>query len=224
MSRNPFSARRAIFAATAAAVMLPFTANAMQTLRYDSGWEAITFRSIPKTRFSLSGDTLRVDADKSASVIYTAVAPGARNARHASWDWTVSASVPPTDLGRKGGDDRNLAIYFVFTDPKTAERLGDNPNIKSLLGKSSSRMLIYVHGGSGQAGSLVPSPYFGGRGTSVIQRPAGTGSHRESVDLASDYERAFASEPGVLVGIAISADSDDTGVQSTATLSPIMLN
>ncbi|MFN0263259.1 DUF3047 domain-containing protein [Tepidamorphus sp. 3E244] len=216
-------ARSIAIASLAIGIGLAAPTNAMQSVNYGQGWDALTFRSIPKTDYALTGDTLRVNADHSSSVIYKAVPTGARDARSASWSWTVDQSVPPTDLARKGGDDRNLAIYFVFTDQETAARLGDTPNVRRLLSRSSSRMLIYVHGGSHPRGSLVPSPYFNGRGTTIIQRQAGTGSHTEKVDLAADYAKAFGGQPGVLVGVAISADSDDSGVRSASVLSPITL-
>ncbi|WP_375281366.1 DUF3047 domain-containing protein [Pseudooctadecabacter sp.] len=53
----------------------------------------------------------------------------------------------------------------------------------------------------------------------MILRSAGTGSHSESVNLASDFASAFGGQPGALVGIAVSADSDDTGSNIRAQVS-----
>lgn len=198
--------------------------SSAETIGFASGWKSVDFRSIPKTEYSFGGGTLGIKAAKSSSVIYKAVPENARRATNASWNWSVKASVPATNLAQKGGDDRNIALYFVFTDEKTAARAGKNPNIKRLLTKRSSRMLIYVNGGSQGAGSFVPSPYFSGRGTSVIKRSAGTGSFSETANLAADYRRAFGGEPGVLVGLAVSSDSDDTGVVSQSSLGAISLN
>jgi len=54
-------------------------------------------------------------------------------------------------------------------------------------------------------------------------RPAGTGAHRENVDLAADYRRAFGGVPGALVGLAVSADSDDTNSRIRARVSGLVL-
>lgn len=195
-----------------------------EVVGFAGGWKSVDFRSIPKTEYSFGGSTLGIKAAKSSSVIYKAVPEASRQATQAAWNWAVQNSVPATNLAKKGGDDRNIALYFVFTDKKTAARAGKNPNIKRLLTRRSSRMLIYVAGGSQSAGSFIPSPYFSGRGTTVVKRSAGTGTFSESVNLADDYRRAFGNEPGVLVGLAISSDSDDTGVVSQSSLGSISLN
>jgi hypothetical protein len=194
-----------------------------ETVGFGGGWQSVNFRSIPRTKYGFGGGSLGIDAARSSSVIYKAVPASARNATRASWTWSVQSSVPPTNLAKKGGDDRNIALYFVFTDEGTAKRTGANPSIKRLLTKRSSRMLIYVNGGQHAVGSFVPSPYFSGRGTTIVKRSAGTGTFSESVDLAADYRRAFGSDPEVLVGLAVSSDSDDTKTNSRSSLSSIRL-
>lgn len=214
----------ALIAVSASIVVMPGKPANAETVAFDGGWKSVNFRSIPKTKYGFGGGTLSIDASKSSSVIYKPVPQGARDATKANWNWSVQTSVPPTNLAKKGGDDRNIALYFVFTDEKTAKRAGKSPNIKRLLTKRSSRMLIYVLGGEHGAGSYVPSPYFSGRGTTIVKRSAGTGSFSENVDLAADYRRAFGTEPQVLVGLAVSSDSDDTGTNSQSSLSSIALN
>ncbi|MEH6728441.1 MAG: DUF3047 domain-containing protein [Hyphomicrobiales bacterium] len=221
---HSFSGLAALCAFSASIFISSVSTTNAETVSFGAGWKAVDFRSIPKTDYGFGGSTLSIKASKSSSVIYKPVPETARDATKASWNWSVQTSVPPTNLAKKGGDDRNIALYFVFTDADTARRAGKNPNIKRLLTKRSSRMLIYVNGGQHGAGSFVPSPYFSGRGTTIVKRSAGTGSFSESVDLAADYRRAFGSEPMVLVGLAVSSDSDDTGTVSQSTLSAIVLN
>ena len=129
-------------------------------------------------------------------------------ANQANWDWAVEASVPPTDLTLKGGDDRNLSIYFVFLPqeylPKSKGKLTD------LLNNENVRVLMYVWGGDHDLGEVMPSPYLEEFGKSIILQRAGIGRASEQVNLANDFRRAFGHNPEKLVGIAISADSDDT--------------
>ncbi len=221
---DSFSGLAALFALSASILISSGSTTNAETVAFGAGWKAVNFRSIPKTDYGFGGSTLSIKAAKSSSVIYKPVPETARDATKASWTWSVQTSVPPTNLAKKGGDDRNIALYFVFTDEDTARRAGKNPNIKRLLTKRSSRMLIYVNGGQHGTGSFVPSPYFSGRGTTIVKRGSGTGSFSESVDLAADYRRAFGSEPMVLVGLAVSSDSDDTGTVSQSTLSAVVLN
>lgn len=206
-------------------LLLAFLSSASaETIGFGSGWKTLDFRGLNATSYSLGSNAVGIRADKSSSVIYRPVPLSARSATKADWSWSVSQSVPATNLAKKGGDDRNIALYFVFTDQRTADRAGNNPNIRRLLTARSSRVLIYVHGGSQARGSFVPSPYFRGRGTTIVKRSAGTGNHSEAVDLAADYARAFGEKPGVLIGLAVSSDSDDTGVVSQSQLGAVTLN
>lgn len=211
-------------AAAAGAALFPARARAEAlAIPFDASWEELTFRRIPPTRFRLGGDSLGIEAEMSASVIWRPVPEAARGARSAAWAWTVTQSVPATDLALKGGDDRNAAIYFVFADADTAARLRPGTSLTRLLSRRGIRALIHVWGGAAAPGSILPSPYMQGRGVTVVRRPAGTGSHQEAVDLAADFRRAFGGAPEVLVGLAVSADSDDTGTRALATISGLTL-
>jgi hypothetical protein len=57
-----------------------------------------------------------------------------------------------------------------------------------------------------------------------VLRGAETGSFREQVDLAEDYQRAFGAASGqALVGLAVSADSDDTDSVIDAAIADLSL-
>ena len=90
--------------------------------------------------------------------------------------------MPATDQTRKGGDDRNIALYFVFA-PSNDISKAQNNNIKHLMSAPSTRVLMYVFGGKHQRGDILPSPYLKGFGKTVVLRPAGTGSFKETVEL-----------------------------------------
>ncbi len=62
-----------------------------------------------------------------------------------------------------------------------------------------------------------------GRGVTVVLRGPGTGRAQARVDLAADHASAFRTAPGVLVGLAVSADSDDTDTALRASLSNLAL-
>lgn len=144
-------------------------------------------------------------------------------ARRAAWRWQVSESVPVTDLTRKGGDDRNLAVYFVFLPRAEALRLqGASP--RRVLGARAARTLVYIWGGAGPRGQMQTSPYSGDRGRNVVLRAAGTGAHSEQVDLTADHTRAFGTKTEALFGIGLSADSDDTATRIRAQLSALTLS
>lgn len=177
-----------------------------------NSWRTHWFAIFSKVTFSAAGGAMGVTADGAVSITYDRLAPRDWDARNASWRWAVDRSVPATDLRQKGGDDRNLALYFAFLPKAEAERLQDTRSLRKLLNHPDGRVLVYVWGGDHKRGAVLGSPYLDKRGKTIVLRGSGTGRFTESVDLAADYRRAFGSEPDALVALALSADSDDTDV------------
>ncbi|MDJ0992207.1 MAG: DUF3047 domain-containing protein [Dinoroseobacter sp.] len=198
--------RSLILASAIALTSLPIAA---EPIPFDGAWKTQRFSLFSSNTYRFKGSELDVLSDGSVSMAYVALDSSRWDARDAQWNWSVVEGVAATDLTRKGGDDRNLALYFVFLPQAEAERLRGG-NIRKLLGNEQARVLVYVWGGEHGRNQQLDSPYLGARGKTVVLRNAGTGSHREDVDLARDYQRAFGSQVEALVGLAVSADSDDT--------------
>ncbi|WP_240610968.1 DUF3047 domain-containing protein [Oceaniglobus ichthyenteri] len=188
-----------------------------------SGWTEQKFSLFSKVNFRQAGNTLAFRSDDAASLIWQRVPQADWSTQSAAWRWDVTASVPPTDLTRKGGDDRNASMYFVFLPRDVTEANAGSGNIRKLLANPDARVLMFVWGGAHTRGQILASPYLGARGKTVILRGAGTGSFNENVDLARDFSRAFGGAPGALVGVAVSADSDDTNTQSAGQISGLTL-
>ncbi len=188
-----------------------------EPLKFDGSWNEQGFLRLWSNEYSLGGNQLGVTSDGTVSLLYRPVPKSAWNSTMASWGWSVAQSVAVTDLTRKGGDDRNLAIYFVFMDQGDAEVLAGK-SARRVLKNASTRALVYVWGGDYPRGKVLRSPYGPGKLKTVIGRAAGKGAFSEKVDLAADYKRAFDTSLGVLVGVGISADSDDTGGKISATV------
>ncbi|MGR3485688.1 MAG: DUF3047 domain-containing protein [Paracoccaceae bacterium] len=205
--------------ATAIAATAAFVTLGAGSISF-SGWQTQRLALFSPVSFGFSGSSVSVSGDGAASIAFKTLGAGDADATRASWSWSVSQSVPPTDLARRGGDDRNLALYFAFF-PEGADTSG---SVRSLLQRPDGRVLVYTWGGSQGRGAFIPSPYLDGRGVTIVKRSAGTGSASESVDLAADYARAFGGSPGQLVAVALSADSDDTGSSIRAQLSNLAVN
>lgn len=197
-------------------------AAAAAEIPFSSGWKEQRL-SLFRSNDYIFGNNLGVVSDGAVSIVWTRVAPGNAGARKASWDWTVAESVPPTDLSRKGGDDRNLSLYFVFVPEAVASEF-QNASIRKLRGNNQVRVLQYAWGGNHARGQVIPSPYApNGQGATIALRQASTGSHRENVDLSSDYSKAFGGTKGALIGLAVSADSDDTDSVIRAAIGRLVL-
>lgn len=190
------------------AATLTATAASAGPVNFASGWSEQKFSLFSSNDYSF-GNQLSMTSNGSVSLAWSRLPRSEWGSTSATWGWTVEQSVPATDLRQKGGDDRNLSIYFVFVPQAQAASL-EGANIRTLLGTPEVRVLLYTWGGNHSRGASFPSPYLPGQGQNIALRQAGTGSHSESVNLAADYAKAFGGQPGALVGLAVSGDSDDT--------------
>ncbi len=134
----------------------------------------------------------------------------------------MEEGVAPTDLSLKGGDDRNIALYFLFAPRELANDL-ENASPDRVFRHEAVRILVYVRGGNHEPGTIVSSPYLEPRGVLLPLRGTGKGTFAESVDLAADFRQAFGMPPGVLLGLGISADSDDTNGVIEAELGDLVI-
>lgn len=191
-------------------------------VNFSDGWREQRLSLFSSNDYTF-GQNLGLVSDGSVSIAWARVGRDDWEADGASWRWTVEQSVPPTDLSLKGGDDRNISVYFVFVPESLAPGL-EGANIRSLLGNDDVRIVQYAWGGNHARGQVIPSPYGPrGQGVTVALRQASTGTYSESVDLAADYARAFDGEKGALIGLAVSGDSDDTNSVIRAVLGQLTL-
>ena len=188
------------------------------------GWQDLSFFGRKPVDFTAEGvDTLRIVADRGISVIWRQLPRAFAGAGAAAWRWRVDAGVPPTDLARRGQDDRDIALYFLFADDPAAL---DDPPASLRAAMRQGRALVYVWGGDAPAGSVIPNPNMGGRGQILVRRPAAspTGQWKtEKVDLRADFRRAYGSDPGPLIGVGVSSDSDNSGTRTEALLSDLVV-
>ncbi|MEO9864651.1 MAG: DUF3047 domain-containing protein [Yoonia sp.] len=210
------------FRTLAIAATLVANTAAAGPVSFSSGWSEQKLSLFSNNRYSF-GNTLSMTSDGGVSIAWKRIPQSDWQATNGRWNWTVEQSVPATDLRQKGGDDRNMSLYFVFVPDDQAAGL-QNASIRQLLGNNDVRVLLYVWGGNHARGSQFQSPYLRGQGVNVMLRQAGTGSYSENVNLAADYAQAFGGQPGSLVGIAVSGDSDDTDSTIRAAIGNLTLN
>tara|TARA_R110002124_G_scaffold48148_13_gene142458 strand:- start:4810 stop:5508 length:699 start_codon:yes stop_codon:yes gene_type:complete len=185
------------------------TADAQSVkIPFDQNWKEQGFMRLFSNEYDLQDQQLDIISDGTVSVLWRPVDAAQERTKQASWDWSVTKGVGPTDLTARGGDDRNLAMYFVFVDPETAQQL-NRTSARKLLSNPKAKALIYVWGGIHPNGSLLPSPYAPGLKTKIL-RTVETGNFSETVNIDQDFVAAFGNTPKTLVGLAVSADSDDT--------------
>tara|TARA_B100000780_G_scaffold60404_1_gene38826 strand:- start:747 stop:1427 length:681 start_codon:yes stop_codon:yes gene_type:complete len=189
-----------------------------QQIDFGNAWKEQRFSIFSSNDYTLNGDSLDIKSKGTVSLLWSFLPPEMWNKKYASWEWAVEKSVPASDLTQKGGDDRNLALYFIFL-PKELAKVAQDNNVRALLNNPDVRILMYVWGGAHKLQQIVSSPHLGSRGQSIIKQLSGTGTALEFVDLRLDHKRAFSEDAESLVGLAVSSDSDDTQTEVLAKIS-----
>jgi hypothetical protein len=190
-------------------------------IAFDQSWQEQGFMRLWSNDYDFLGSRLEIESDNSVSLIWRAVEPELRNASKARWKWSVSQGVKVTDLSSKGGDDRDLALYFVFGDPKVASRV-PRAKARQVLQSPNMRGLVYVWGGEEPSRGFEQSPYHPNLLFQVL-RPARVGEFMEEIDLQGDFIAAFGEQEVALIGLGISADSDDTNGLIRASVENLIL-
>lgn len=188
---------------------------------FDSAWEEQKFMRKTPNVFQSNGAAVEIASDGAVSMFWRRVDINHRDVTTATWNWSVSSGVQPTDLTIRGEDDRSVALYFVFVDPEMLEN-GNEMSIRRLLRSSGTRTLVYVWGGKHAQNAVLPSPYSDDL-KMIVKRTDANGTFSEIADLRRDLTIAFEHTPKVLAGIAISADSDDAQGKIRATVSDLRL-
>ena len=207
-----FPLRILLFFASCGVLFFPFAGWGQQSFNViDTPWAHQRFPTLKANKYHFKDQGIDILSQDSVSLLYRGLDEKFWHTSSASWRWRVMRTVPSTDLKEKGTDDRNIAVYFLFVNPKQVRRF-KNASISTILGHRDTRTLIYVWGGMGARNELTTSPYMrNNSGTIIYKRPARTGVFDESVDLRADLARAYPHDTGmVLFGLALSSDSDDT--------------
>lgn len=221
---RPFVLAAAALATAAVAPLHPLQADLARDV--ETAWQEERFEGKTPNRWRDGDEGLVVETEASVSMLGRPVRADLARTPLLRWRWRVDTDTPATDLTRKGGDDRAIALYLGFPwIPEQAsfkERL-TRPLVELAKGADApGRVISYVWGGDRARGSLMRSPYMGDSGALIVLRPAGTPLNvwqSEEIDIAADYRRAFGAEPPATVTlIGLAADSDDTGSRSRAVI------
>ncbi|MBA00535.1 MAG: hypothetical protein CMM39_13930 [Rhodospirillaceae bacterium] len=200
----------------------PIAINAGQNNNLSSalvslGWQEFTFENKSPNKYSTCGlGCIEVISQSSVSMLGRSIQKKLTAKSVLSWEWKILQPVFLSDITLKGSDDRSLALYITFPfDPETAsfrEKLL-RPMVELIEGKNApGRMLSYIWTGYGKADELYKSPFYGGVNVMIVKRNSSDPLNKwqnESVNLVTDYQRAFGSKPHKISEILIGADTDD---------------
>ncbi|WP_376088461.1 DUF3047 domain-containing protein [Roseomonas sp. CCTCC AB2023176] len=194
-----------------------------------AGWTHAPYEGLRPARFRGVPDGIAIEGTGEGSFVWRRVSGAAACL---SWRWRVEAGPPPTDLTRKGGDDRAVAISVGFGGwpPRaTAWNRMQHAVAQARAGSHSlpRSVLIYVWGGTGREPNHFYSPWIGALGRVHVRRAATTPTGRwfeERVDLAQDWRESFGADPPPVQEIAVGTDAEDTGARVSAVVERIRLH
>jgi len=194
------------------------------------GWLEFTFDDKQENRFIKSGpDQIEVLSERSVSIAYLPFSEGELDlleTPYLSFAWQHEGQIVDTDISKKGGDDRILAIYLAFPyqseHASFAEKLM-RPFVVASQGRDApGRLLTYAWAGAPAPGQWFENPYTGKAGyMKVLQSASDETNQPESwrfykLDIVADFKDRFGYRPPAPSYVAIGVDSDDTGSRFTA--------
>ena len=190
-------------------------------------WRHQTLPRVPaENRFALveeGGRTvLRVDSVQAASTKMHPLDVDLARTPLLEWTWKVSNAVAASDFRHKQGDDYAARVYVLFDYPAERLSLGDRMRISLARGLHGAELptaaIAYVWGTAQPPGATGPNPYTDRVQMIVVESGEANVGRWQTVrrDVARDFEAVFGEPAPRVVGIAVSADTDNTGETVTA--------
>ena len=133
------------------------------------------------------------------------------------WQWKVSQALAGSDFQRKGGDDFAARLYVFFDLPNDRLSLGDRLKLGAARALSGADVpaaaLCYVWGSAQPVGASGWNPYTD-RVRMVVVDSQNAQANRwrsHARDLRRDWADAFGGAMPRVSGVAVGADTDNTG-------------
>ncbi len=191
-----------------------------------AGWAHVPMSKLKRdTVYSVvkEGDrtaVLRATANRSASLYVAPIKPALRTPATLSWEWKTDALVAGADNREKDREDAPLRVLVAFDgDVSTLpdEEQKRFSRAKNLAGREVPfAVLMYIWTDQVPVGTVIPSAHTSQiRMLAVASGTAGLGGWQPvKRNLAEDYRRAYGTDPGSIIGVAVMTDTDNTGTQA----------
>ena len=200
---------------------------------FADGWTVTTLKDVNPTRFDLVNDggnvVVRATADNAAASLARTLRRELSVEPSLSWRWRIDRVVEKSDIDTKQGDDFAARLYVFFDFPLDRLSLVERTTLRLARWWYGDHVpaaaLCYVWANGEPPGTTIWNAYTS-RARMIVLRNADSGVGDwaiEKRDLAVDFRNAFGDVPPVVTGIAIAADTDQTGESVTAWFGDIEL-
>ncbi len=186
-----------------------------------SGWRVAKLPGVMATRFTLvelDGVTaMQMDASSAGASLFRPIRIDPNQSPMLNWRWRIQNLIQGADLRRKQGDDLPARLYVMFDYPLERLPLIERAKIalaRSLAGDAvPAAALCYVWDGTLPVGTALWNAYSDRVRVIVVESGAARRDQwvSEQRDVAADFRAAFGEDPPPISGIAIAADTDQTG-------------
>ena len=198
-----------------------------------AGWQHLPLPGKRKTAYTFGQfegrAAWRAEADASASLLRRRTSTTITETTTVEFAWWVPATIATADLGRAETADSPVRVVFAFDGDISKLPLRDRMQYQAaeaLTGEAPPyATLMYVWDNLAAPESVLR----GARSDRVrkIVLQSGDAHLRQWLHyrrrLKADFVRAFAEEPGTLIGIALLTDSDNTKSKARAWYGDIVL-
>jgi len=174
-------------------------------------------------------DAVAAVADASASLWRRKVRIEPVDLEMLRFSWHVPALIEGADMGRRDADDSPARVVLAFEGDRS--RFSQRDVLLSELALTLTgeplpyATLMYVWCNTRPVGTVIASP----RTDRIRKLVVESGPSRLSRwvdherDIGADFERAFGEKPGVLTGVALMSDTDNTRAKAQAWYGPVRL-
>ena len=211
-----------------------FSSMSINGSGFEDGWTVTTLKDVTPTRFDLVQDSgqvvVKATAENAAASLTRAVRHELGVEPSLSWRWRIDRVVEKSDINSKQGDDFAARLYVFFDFP--LDRLSLVERTKLRLARwwygdhVPAAALCYVWANGEAPGTSAWNAYTS-RARMIVLRNADSGVGEwasEKRNLAVDFRNAFGDVAPVMTGVAIAADTDQTGEAVTAWFGDISLS
>lgn len=187
-----------------------------------TGWEPLTFKQITShSEYKLIRDqgqvVIKATTRSAASGLVRKISINPGQYPIVQWKWKITGIYPNGDATRREGDDYPARLYVTFAyDPQKVGffEKAKYEAAKLLYGEYPPIGAInYIWANRAPIGTIIKNPYTSRAKMIPCQSGAGKKGRwiTEQRNVYDDYMAAFGEPPPLISGVAIMADSDNTG-------------
>lgn len=185
-----------------------------------ANWHYLKFPSIAnQTRYNvvsdeLYGPVIRARSSSAAGGIARSVSADPLIYPILNWMWKINETIPDSSLTSQDGDDFPVRLMISFAPSRSKPQ------------NREEKVLCYVWATNEPVESFQVNPVH----AHVMTVVAASGNRQSgswvqmSRNLVKDYQNVFSEEPGLITGLVLMTDSDNTKSSAQAWYGPVWLS